>query len=101
MDRVFANPKVVGQAWYPACDGRQIRAGELKTLRLLERRIVLFRGANGEARALDAACPHLGADLGLGCLTPQGIECAFHQWVIAEDGQALGRSERRVSPDYS
>ncbi len=44
-------------------------------------KIVLFRRPEGEVAALLDRCPHRGARLSLGTVTPDGcIECPFHGW---------------------
>jgi cholesterol 7-dehydrogenase len=42
--------------------------------------LVLFRTESGEAKVLDAYCPHMGADLGVGSkVVGDCIECPFHK----------------------
>lgn len=56
------------------------------TRKAFGRDIVLFRGADGTAHALDAYCPHLGAHLGKGgCVVDGALRCTFHG--IRFDGQ--------------
>jgi len=38
-------------------------------------------------RALDAFCPHMGADLGNGRVVGDTLECYFHQWRLGVDGR--------------
>jgi len=66
-------------AWYCACWSRELRSGPLGR-QLLGRHLVLFRDANGAARALGARCPHRGADLARGSVVEGCIECPFHGW---------------------
>ena len=46
----------------------------------------MFRGEDGRAHVVDAYCPHLGANLGVGG-TVKGscIECPFHGWAFDGD----------------
>lgn len=41
----------------------------------------MFRNDKGVVNVLDAFCPHLGADIGIGG-TVRGdcVECPFHHW---------------------
>lgn len=42
---------------------------------------MVFRGRSGDVSILDAYCPHLGANLGVGGIVKgECIECPFHQW---------------------
>src|SRR5437660_1088836 len=76
----FANPAVVTQSWYVAVRSRDVRAGQIASYTLLNRRIAIYRDRSGVVHALDARCPHLGADLGQGCLVDDEVQCAFHKW---------------------
>ena len=40
----------------------------------------MFRDANGDVHALDAFCPHLGANLAAGKVKGTCLECPFHAW---------------------
>jgi phenylpropionate dioxygenase-like ring-hydroxylating dioxygenase large terminal subunit len=50
------------------------------------RRIAVYRDGNGRVHAVDARCPHLGADLSLGSVCGDGLRCAFHGWTFGADG---------------
>ena len=49
---------------------------------------MLWRGEDGEPRVMHAICPHLGANLSLGRVRGNCIECAFHHWQFTGDGRA-------------
>lgn len=50
-------------------------------------KLVAYRGEDGEVYVLDGYCPHLGADLGEGCIEGNSIRCAFHAWRWGADGK--------------
>ena len=55
-------------------------------MRCVGENLVVFRNSEGKARVLDAYCPHLGANLGIGGrVVGDCIECPFHGWQF--DGQ--------------
>lgn len=85
--RVFDNPDVVTEAWYPVCHARELARGETTSVLLGRQRVVVFRGQDGIARALDAFCPHMGADLGNGRVVGDTVECYFHQWRFDGSGR--------------
>jgi len=89
----FNNPRTHVQSWYFAMPSRALRRFEAKTLDLLGRRIVFFRGNDYRVRALDARCPHLGADLGMGSVEHNAIRCPFHGWTFDGDGVCAGHKE--------
>jgi phenylpropionate dioxygenase-like ring-hydroxylating dioxygenase large terminal subunit len=76
--RIFNNPDVVAKGWYFGCLSREVPMGKAKSIDLCNQRIVLFRGEDGAIRALDAYCPHLGTDLGIGRVEGNKIRCFFH-----------------------
>jgi nitrite reductase/ring-hydroxylating ferredoxin subunit len=57
-----------------------------RQLTLLNRRIAIYRDRAGVVHALDARCPHLGADLGLGSIVDDEVQCALHNWRFGADG---------------
>lgn len=85
--RVFNNPRVLSKGWYAICPGSQIQAGKCQSFELFHQRIVIFRTESGQLAALDAFCPHLGADLGNGRVVGEQIQCYFHQWEYNRQGQ--------------
>lgn len=83
---VFNNTSVLTESWYPALRSRDLGAGQTASFLLLNQRLVLFRDEAGNVRALDAFCPHLGADLVHGKVDGDGIRCYFHRWKFGPDG---------------
>lgn len=49
-------------------------------------KIVVYRGEDQQLHVLDAYCPHMGADLSLGCVEGNSIRCPFHAWRWGADG---------------
>ncbi len=97
--RVFNNPNVVTLGWYPVCKSRELLAGQARSFKVTFQRVVVFRGQDGKVRALDAFCPHMGADLGNGRVCDNQIECYFHQWRF--DGAGCHTSARGVKKPNS
>jgi cholesterol 7-dehydrogenase len=55
----------------------------VKRVTCLGQHLVLFRTEKDEAKVLDAYCPHMGADLGVGGkVVGDCIECPFHKCVV-------------------
>jgi len=84
--RVFNNPSVVTEAWYPACPSKELGKGLTFSVKFTHQRVAIYRGDDGLARAIDAFCPHMGADLGNGRVVGKDIECYFHQWRFDPTG---------------
>ena len=52
--------------WYVIAFKEELASGQVLPLRYFDTRLVAFRGESGVVHVLDAHCPHLGADLGVG-----------------------------------
>lgn len=87
----FSNGNVFTQGWYPAMRLHALHRGTAKTIDFLGRPITFFRTPDGIPHALDARCPHLGADLGLGSVSGEGVRCWFHGWTFDGEGRCTSR----------
>lgn len=77
------------QSWYPICLSSELPKGKLLGRSFLDGRIVVFRGEDGVARVMSAYCPHVGADLGVGEVVGNNVQCAFHHWEYDGNGQCV------------
>ncbi|WP_292861129.1 aromatic ring-hydroxylating dioxygenase subunit alpha [Nostoc sp. LPT] len=84
--QIFNNWNVIAKGWYIACPSHKIPKKTAKSVEGCGQKIAIFRGEDGQARALDAYCPHLGTDLGIGKVDGNWIRCAFHHWAFDETG---------------
>ncbi|AUS99838.1 Rieske (2Fe-2S) protein [Nostoc sp. CENA543] len=84
--QIFNNWNIVAKGWYITCPSRELPPTTAKSLEICGQKIVIFRGVDGQVRALDAYCPHLGTDLGIGHVDGNLIRCAFHHWAFDETG---------------
>lgn len=80
------------QAWFPICLSEQVKAGALRAEPFLDGRVLVFRGTDGVARVMSASCPHLGADLSVGCVVENRVQCAFHKWEYDASGRCVKTS---------
>lgn len=53
------------------------------------RKLALFKGKNGDMKAVDDKCPHRGASLSKGIRKNGCIECPYHGWKFDEDGKVI------------
>ena len=74
--------------WFVAAQSHQLKARPLER-KINGQRIVLFRGTQGQAHALDARCPHRGANLALGRLKDGCITCPYHGWRFDGKGRVV------------
>jgi 3-ketosteroid 9alpha-monooxygenase subunit A len=83
-------PFPLPNGWFAVACSDEIAPGELKRLHYFGRELVLFRGADGEARVFDAHCPHLGAHLGYGGrVEGSSVRCPFHGWRFDGSGACV------------
>lgn len=71
----------IPNGWFAVAFSRDLRVGDVVPIHYFDQDMVLFRSRSGEARVLDAFCPHLGAHLGHeGRVMGETIRCPFHGW---------------------
>ncbi len=73
--------------WYAVSYSNDLEPGGVMALEYFEEKLVLFRTESGEAKLLNAHCPHLGAHLGIGGkVVGEHIACPFHAWQLDGTG---------------
>lgn len=84
----MAQKEGFARGWFVVAWSTDIGSGEVKALSYFGTQLVLFRTESGEAKVLDAYCPHLGAHLGVGGrVKGECIECPFHAWRFNGQGE--------------
>lgn len=74
--------------WYAVATSAELKKQLLPTA-LWGKEIVLFRDSSGEVRALEDRCPHRLVKLSGGRLQNDQLECPYHGWRFARDGQCV------------
>lgn len=87
--KTFNNPERFIEGWYWAIPSHQLGLGQVKSVTLLGKNLAIYRGVNGNAVAVDAYCPHMGAHLAEGRVDGDGLRCFFHNWKFAADGTCV------------
>ena len=95
----FADPSRLVRSWYVVARSKHVRVGRSKALDVLNRHITLWRADDGAVVALDARCPHLGADLGQGKIIDGSLRCAFHHWRFDPSGRCVDAPGEAQTPD--
>jgi nitrite reductase/ring-hydroxylating ferredoxin subunit len=72
--------------WYPVCLSTDVAPGQARSSPFLNGRVLVYRGASGQAYVLSPFCRHLGADLSVGQVVGENIRCAFHHWSYDGSG---------------
>lgn len=74
--------------WYQAAWSHEIEAKPFPR-KILNEDIVLFRDADGVARALEDRCCHRATPLRLGEVVPQGLQCGYHGMIFDGTGKCV------------
>ena len=77
------------QSWFPIALSSEVPVGTIIGRDFLDGRVVIYRGQDGVARIQSAYCPHIGADLAVGKVIENRVQCAFHQWEYDENGMCV------------
>ena len=100
--RAFADARVVGPQWAAVARSCDVRPGHVRGVPAWGERLAVWRASDGAVHALDARCPHLGADLAGGRVESrdgaEALVCPFHGWRFGADGgctHAPGLAEGR------
>ncbi len=76
--------------WYIAARSKALGREPLGVV-VGDERVVLFRDAEGRARALRDRCPHRGRSLSAGVVRDGAIACSFHGWRFDGDGRCIAQ----------
>lgn len=74
------------QTWYPICLTSDVITGQVIGRDFLDGRVAIYRTEDGAAHVVSAYCPHIGADLSVGSVQGQNLQCAFHKWEYGVGG---------------
>uniref|UniRef100_A0A1B0FI60 cholesterol 7-desaturase n=1 Tax=Glossina morsitans morsitans TaxID=37546 RepID=A0A1B0FI60_GLOMM len=84
-------PPPYPNGWYSILESSDLKVGEVKSIFALGEHLVAYRTRERNVYVLDAYCPHMGANLGIGGrVIDDQIECPFHQWRFrGSDGKCV------------
>lgn len=91
-DDVRSNIPVTGfrEYWYPAIPAKDLGTKKPIGIKLLGEDVVLFRGTDGEVKALVDVCPHRNVRLSMGdCHWKGYLSCAYHGATFDGDGNCV------------
>lgn len=78
------------KGWFAIGFSSDFAKGEIVTRHYFGQDIVVYRTADGELRATEAYCPHVGAHLGHGGrVEGDRLRCPFHGWCFDGTGQCV------------
>ncbi|MFT4068182.1 Rieske 2Fe-2S domain-containing protein [Paraburkholderia sp.] len=74
------------QCWYPVALSSEVGENAVIGAPFLDGRVVVYRTSDGMAHVKSAYCRHLGADLSIGRLVGDQLQCPFHFWRYGTNG---------------
>jgi 3-ketosteroid 9alpha-monooxygenase subunit A len=81
-----APPQRYARGWHCLGLAQEYKDGKPHSINIFGTRLVIFQGESGKLNVLDAWCPHMGADLALGDIKGESVQCRFHGWKWGADG---------------
>jgi 3-ketosteroid 9alpha-monooxygenase subunit A len=92
-------PKRFARGWHCLGLAESFADGKPHPVEAFGTKLVVWRGADGALRALDAYCRHMGGDLSQGEVVGDTVACPFHSWRWGGDGRCQDIPyARRVPP---
>ena len=74
------------RGWFRLAFSDELKVGQVLSVPAFGTKVALYRGQDGTARALKKQCPHLGADLSIGKVVGNRLQCRFHGWEFEGNG---------------
>ena len=96
-------PPVYPNGWFSIMASRDVPRGQSRSVSVLGEHFAVFRGEDGKAYVLDAYCPHMGANIGVGGrVIDNCLQCPFHGWTFrGEDGKCVDIPYTKKIPDIA
>ncbi|QTD94584.1 Rieske 2Fe-2S domain-containing protein [Burkholderia anthina] len=87
--------------WYPVALSSEVEQGSLIGAPFLDGRVIVYRTSDGLAHVRSAYCRHLGADLSMGRLVNDQVQCPFHFWRYDSMGSCIDVPAGDPPPPYA
>ncbi|MEV7005146.1 Rieske 2Fe-2S domain-containing protein [Streptosporangium sp. NPDC051022] len=84
-----AVPNRFARGWHCLGLVRDFADGKPHSVQAFGTKLVIFQGKDGELKALDAYCRHMGGDLSQGTVKDGNVACPFHDWRWSGEGRCV------------
>ncbi len=85
----FADPNAFVRGWYVMGCSRRLWRGQVRSVSLARRHLVVWRDTCGNPHAMDGRCAQSCADLSQGRVEGNRLRCAFHGWCYDQRGRCV------------
>ncbi|ATL29995.1 Rieske 2Fe-2S domain-containing protein [Streptomyces formicae] len=75
--------------WFAAAHSKNLKHQQIVNTVVCEKKVTLYRTADGVVHAINPVCPHLGASLGHGRVEGDNIRCPFHGLAFNPEGRCV------------
>ena len=75
--------------WYPVEYDAKVKRGQVVEVKFWKRSIALFRGEDGQLRAVENRCAHRQLKLSLGHVEGCNVVCPYHGWKYDGAGRCV------------
>lgn len=83
------NKGLIENKWYIVLDSDELKRGKTTKIKFFGNDIILWRDSNNNVNAVDSRCPHRGANLALGEVVDDNIQCPYHGFLFNGKGEAV------------
>lgn len=77
---------------YAVAFSHELKTNQVKSIIFMGEKLALFRTHTGNVGAINAYCPHLGADLTFGTVKNDALQCPFHGLNFKRDGTCSAKN---------
>jgi 3-ketosteroid 9alpha-monooxygenase subunit A len=82
-------PERFARGWHCLGLADTFRDGKPHAINAFGTKLVVFAGAGGALKVLDAYCRHMGGDLTQGSIKGDNVACPFHDWRWSGEGRCV------------
>ncbi len=106
IDFAPSGPDSVGgrylrEFWHPVALSRDLEAGKAMPIHVMGERFTLYRGAAGTPHVVGFRCAHRSAQLSIGWVRDDCIQCMYHGWKYDGDGKCVERPGEKRSGRFA
>ena len=84
--KIFNQSTIFVEGWYWVLPSQSLLVGDIKSVTIFGKDLVVYRGKDRRAVILDAYCPHMGMSLAKGKMEGNELRCVLHHWKFDAEG---------------